>query len=214
MINHVYTLTDDEAACAAVVARRRNRFNAGQTNLPGGESASESDRLLQHYMAAMAEIAVSRVTNLCWTGCGRGSDGVPDVGRALEVRSVSRRGLGLLARRKDRDDLPCVLVLVEPKAQCTILGWETYGEVKRRGRGRDLDSERPCWTLPADKLRPIESMFLESTNCTKCGVERGKGAIVHACFNCNKILCWRCYWRHEPECYERRGGISGKEGSD
>jgi len=45
-------------------------------------------------------------------------------------------------------------------------------------------------------------------------VERGKGAIVHACFNCNKILCWRCYWRHEPECYERRGGISGKEGSD
>lgn len=148
-----YRPNDDEAAVAALVARRRNSLNGGGTNLPGGETETEEGRFLQHYRACLAEIAVSRITNLCWTGCGKGSAGLHDVGDKYEVRSIADRGRGLLARGKDKDHDPAILVYVGHDRACEIIGWEFFGEVKRRGRALDEDSPSPCWIVPSSALR-------------------------------------------------------------
>lgn len=155
----VYRPNDDEAAVAATVARRRNGLNRGGTNLPGGETATESERFLQHYMAALAEIAVSRVFNMCWTGCGKGSTGLLDVGGMIEVRSISNMRHGLLARGKDANDSFCVLVHVsEETRECTLIGWERFGTVKEKGRLIDGDSESPCWVLGQLQLQDVKDL--------------------------------------------------------
>lgn len=154
-----YRPNDDEAAIAQTIAYRRNSLNRGGTNIPGGETSTEKERLIQHYRAALAEIAVSRITNLCWTGCGKGANGLLDVGDKLEVRSIASSDRGLLARRKDKDSLPCVLVLVENNRICTILGWEYFSVVKRDGHTLDAESNNPCWILEAKKLRPFEELL-------------------------------------------------------
>lgn len=158
-----YRPNDDEACVAAAVAKRRNSLNGGGSNIPGGETATHEERFLQHYRAALAEIAVSRMTNLCWTGCGKGAEGLRDVGDALEVRSVASAGRGLLVRPPKNGDpedtlAPHVLVLVTEDRWCVPLGWETYGGVKAKGRSLGADSDRPCWILEAGSLRPFAAL--------------------------------------------------------
>ncbi len=149
-----YRPNDDEAACAAAVAKRRNKLNSGQSNLPGGETATEKEMFLQHYTACLAEIAVSRVTNLCWTGCGVGATGLKDVGDMWQVRSISDPSRGLLVRPKDDDNDPIVLVYVDRGTrECHLLGWEFVGWVKHYGRAVDQETDRPCWIMPPDELR-------------------------------------------------------------
>lgn len=148
-----YRPNDDEASIAMVVAKRRNKLNGGGTNIPGGEVATTDERLLQHYRACLSEISVSRITNLCWTGCGKGAHGLRDVGNVLEVRSIPTPNKGLLARGKDNDLYPCALVLVQDDRWCEVMGWEFFGNVKRNGRIIDGESESPCWILPAGELR-------------------------------------------------------------
>lgn len=150
-----YRPNDDEAACAWTVAQRRNTLNSGQSNLPGGETAPEDVRLRQHYTACLAEIAVSRILNLCWTGCGKGSEGLRDVGGTWEVRSVTKRGRGLLVRQKDDEQAPFVLVYVDPVTRCCeIVGWEYCREVRSRGKFLD-ERDHQAWVLEPDKLLPF-----------------------------------------------------------
>lgn len=147
----VYRLTADERACARTVAQIRNTLNHGQPSAADPLMDSET-RLAQHYRACVAEIAVCRLTNFSWSGCGPGADGRRDVGDSLEVRSVTSRHKGLLVRQKDFDDTPYVLVLVDHDGtEGEILGWAMKEEVMARGTGRDLDSH-PYWTLPVIDL--------------------------------------------------------------
>jgi hypothetical protein len=154
-----YQPNDDEAHVAWTVAQRRNRLNHGQTNLPGGESADETERARQHYAACLAEIAVSRLTNLCWTGCGKGACGLRDVGNQWEVRSITDRSRGLLVRSKDDLDAAFALVYVNPETRtCDVLGWAFGHEVVDRGRLLDGDSLKPCWIIPASDLNPFHAV--------------------------------------------------------
>jgi len=158
-MDNTYVPTADEIAVALVVARRRNSLNGGGTNIPGGETATEQDRLAQHFAGCLAEIAVSRLMNLCWSGCGKGALGSKDVSGLIEVRSVTERCRGLLARNKDLDDDYCVLVFVDkPTKCCEVVGWETYRNVKAKGRALQQDTDRPCWILHADQLRPLSQL--------------------------------------------------------
>lgn len=157
MADIAYTLTADEVACAHAVAARRNALNGGQSNIPGGETASPDERLRQHQRACVAEIAVSRVLNLAWTGCGKGAQGLRDVGYHVEVRSIGARGRGLLVRPRDPDDAPYLLVLVDSvTSRASLLGWAMKGEVMAHGERHAADTEKECWILRERQLHPVQ----------------------------------------------------------
>lgn len=155
-----YRPTDDEKAVAMLVAKRRNTLNGGGSNLPLGETQTDQQRLEQHYVAALAEIAVSRSLNLAWTGLDKGSRGMPDVGDALEVRSITDPKRGLLVRDRD-ENRPFVLVHVDKTngGACTLLGWDFADSVRTYGAKLDADTDRPCWVAPAELLRPMYQLI-------------------------------------------------------
>ncbi len=153
------TLTDDEKACGKCVARIRNTHNDGQTNIPGGETASPEERLKQHYVACLAEIGTSRMFNLAWTGCGKGSSGLLDVGGIIEVRSITEFHKGLLVRESDHVVAPYVLAYVESPATVSLVGWEFRATVQDNGVHRDADTENPYWTLEHKKLRKMRELW-------------------------------------------------------
>ena len=152
-----YIPTKDEIEVARLIAERRNSLNFGGSNIPGGEYLNQQERLLQHFQGALAEIAVSRIYNLCWSGCGKGSNGCLDVGNCLQVRSVADSKRGLLCRQKDVSEHPCVLVQVLESNQCILVGWEHLSRVKTEGWVLDRYSHKPAWVLPRDHLRSLES---------------------------------------------------------
>lgn len=156
-----YTCTDDERAVAQCIAERRNRMNGGGTNLPGGETATQTERQRQHYRACLSEIAVSRLLNLAWTGCGKGSTGLADVGNFIEVRSIDhdRSTPGLIVRPKDTE-APFVLCTVNTKTGAVIaLGWRWTSEVRQHGRLLDGDTPKPCWLLKRDRLASLDTLL-------------------------------------------------------
>jgi len=157
MTVHSYRPNDDEASVAALVARRRNSLNRGGSNFEGGETASHDETYLQHYRACLAEIAVSRLTNLCWTGCGKGSLKVPDVGGVIEVRSIANPKHGLCVQEGDVDESPVVQTLVTNDRLCTVVGWEFFANAKELGKGFNLQTAHPYWLYWGD-LRPFEDL--------------------------------------------------------
>jgi hypothetical protein len=154
MINPSYRPTDDEAHAAGAVARRRNAMNGGQSNIPGGETTTDADRLRQHYCACLSEIALSRIENRAWTGCGKGSLGVRDVGYWWEVRSITDPSRGLLIRPKDDPEAAYALVLVHPDRTCEVLGWAYGRDVIEQGRMIGKGTDKPCWILRGE-LNPL-----------------------------------------------------------
>lgn len=158
-----YTPNDDEANVAFLIAKRRNTLNGGRwvSNLTREKESTVSinERLISQYCAALSEITVSRILNMCWTGCGKGACGAEDVGGCIEVRSIVKRGLGLISRKKDENKI-CVLVHVDKGTRlCTILGWSSHAYVKKNGVPRDQNTEKPYWVLPEDQLFPIETLM-------------------------------------------------------
>jgi hypothetical protein len=142
-----YRPSDDEAACAWVVAHRRRAKNGGQSNLPE-ETATNEERTLNDYQACLAEIAVSRLLNLCWTGCGKQEH---DVGGIFEVRSISDPAYGLQVNERDGDDDPVILVHVNNQSrECTLVGWHFVSAVRQFGK--KMRDEKPWWLLPQSKL--------------------------------------------------------------
>jgi hypothetical protein len=151
----LYVPNNDEAAAAMCVADIRNKKNGGQTNLVK-ENQTSDQRRMTNYRGVLAEIAVSRMLNLCWTGCGKGATGLKDVGNLFQVRSIGDIALGLLCRSSDLDSDPFVLVYVDQDRSCQALGWEYAEHVKEQGRARDVGSDKVCWILRNDRLRPME----------------------------------------------------------
>jgi hypothetical protein len=153
MEHNKYTPTYDEKVCAYFVAEIRNSKNGGGSNLPYGETMTHRERFEQHYVACLSEIAVSRLTNLCWTGCGKGATGLKDVGDRWEVRSITDMHKGLLVKWKDIDSDSQVLVFVDTKtAMCTVLGWASVLRVKEEGKPFASETDKPFWVLPIGML--------------------------------------------------------------
>ena len=144
-----YTLTEPEVACAKAVAGIRMRS--------GGATFSEKHHLENvEVQAAAAEITVSQLLNVSWSGC------VPyatDVGKFAEVRSISDPDRALLVRARDFPDAfgkPVILVYVNGR-NCEIKGWEFAEDVKANGRPMG-EGDRLCWLLPQKKLRHYDEL--------------------------------------------------------
>ena len=157
-----YALTEDEHATAKLVAKRRNTMNGGQSNIPGGETSSVTQREDTHYRAIVAEIAVSRIFNLAWTGCGKGSYGAFDVGNMLEVRSIDNPSKNLMVRPADaaKRGSPIVLALVQPPdaIRVSLLGWQFVGDAIDSGTPMDQKTTRPYWIVQRHKLRHLDEL--------------------------------------------------------
>lgn len=179
-------LTRDEVEAAKVVAQiRQDTAGAGgKTNLPVERSTPE-ERLATQEVACYGEIGVSRVTNLAWTGCGKGSTGLPDVGGMVEARAVTEARLNLVVRPKDKAEYPYVLVQVDVEGSrvvTTAVGWAMKADVQRRGVPRDVDTEKPYWTLERKALLKMEALgpwlrdgkgvLTEGESCWTCGYQR------------------------------------------
>jgi hypothetical protein len=156
-----YRPNDDEARVAGLMARIRRDFSSKEkSNLAAGETDFEW-RFFNNYVGALAEIAVSRMLNMCWTGCGMGGGKrLRDVGDCVEVRSITERRKGLLANKCDTEAWPCVLVFVDDETRwCEALGWETFAAVRAHGIGRNLETHQPYYVLPQHRLRPFHDLL-------------------------------------------------------
>ena len=117
-------LSADEIECANAVAIVRRDTAGGGTKNNYIETTLEQ-RLENDKRACRAEIAVARMLNLYWTGCGKNKDCKADVGDCVEVRQVSdsHRGLRLGMTDLARPGTPFALAQVEDD-YVTFVGWE------------------------------------------------------------------------------------------
>ena len=149
---YTYKPNQDELAVAWFLAKRRRKMNFGNKNIVTsfrGMELSSDELFIQDFKAACSEIAVSRVLNLCWTGLGRTQNSGKvntDIGNFIEVRSICKANYGLIARKSDNDSSPAVLVFVDDDYCCSLLGWETFENVKLFGRKMG-DENQPFWVL-------------------------------------------------------------------
>ena len=157
-----YALTYDEQLCAEAVARSRGIHVAGTSKVrqregdnnvfflgkkQGLPKKSEQTSQLQYrsdYSACVAEIVVSRLLNLAWTGCGKTE--ACDVGNYIEVRSVRNMNHGLVVRPRDSEYAPFVLVDVVGMGG-TIRGWAWKSEVVKNGYAMAQGTDNPYWIL-------------------------------------------------------------------
>lgn len=144
-------MNDDEIAVAHLIADRRNSLNFGDKNFPD----KLGSRLLQHRAAALAEMAVAKQYDRYWTGCGKGTEGLGDVGGKWEVRSIRTQSHGLIVRAAD-PERPHILVFVEEPV-CTLLGWMWPKEARqdRYHRSSSPQGESAFWLVPQSDLHPI-----------------------------------------------------------
>lgn len=149
----------DELACADAVTRVR-RANHGRSRFDSDATGAELD--LQDRNAILCEQAVARELNLYWTGCGKGSLGVADVGYFVEVRSVKaplyRISMQAKDRKPDGEDRPMVICRVLEHDQVEIMGWDFVSELIKRGTPRDQDSRAPWWQVSSDGLRHLDEL--------------------------------------------------------
>ena len=155
-MNWVYTLSDDEFACAEVVTDRRQRLNNGN-GFEGTALRSGVQRDRHQLQGVMSEIGVSRVLNLSWSGCGNGTKGLADVGDRYEVRSVDELFKGLLVNGHDRHkERVYILVHFTLPQSVKLIGWAVGDDVVKIGVGRGLDGKYPYWVLGRDKLKSMD----------------------------------------------------------
>src|SRR5262249_48760181 len=116
-----------------------------------------------------AEMAFAHSINRYWTGCGKGSLGLYDVGNKYEVRAVpTGSNKGLIVRPYDKDG-PYILVDVNDKTRkCDFIGWATKKHIVEFGIKEGEGTDRPYWILPRQKLLPFEDILdLESEHIYK-----------------------------------------------
>ena len=104
-----------------VAIRRRTAVVDVPTYLGASRECSPEENELRNIRSCAAEVAMSRILNLCWTGCGTRE---PDVGGFLEVKSVVHPKHRIMAKHRavmewmQRDRLtPVVLVLVDEETR-------------------------------------------------------------------------------------------------
>ena len=141
----------DEVAVAELVGERRETLNFGDRV---ALRRAEGESLAQHKANALAEQSVGKFYGLYWTGLGKGSEGLADVGGRLEVRSVRIEHHGLIARTPD-PHRPHILVYVS-SPDCYLLGWLFPDEVRI---DRNLHRNSPkgpsaFWVAKQIDLRP------------------------------------------------------------
>jgi len=166
----VYYPNETEVLVALAVGR--GRWKTG-TNpfMPAERRFTDENKMhgLVEFVGCLGEIATSRLTNLCWTGCGRREDLYPykDVGNWIEVRSVYEPDHGALVRPHEDPEAPVVCVYVHRSADglkwvTEFRGWEWAGTIQETF---PLDpGPQQCYICRPDKLRPMRELLARIKN--------------------------------------------------
>lgn len=104
---------------------------------------------------AMGELALAKVKDRFWSGSINTYQAGGDVGRKVQVRTMSQDHFGLLVRQVDADDKPYVLVVgVAPKYR--VVGWMWGKDAKKDIWQQDFSNGRPpTYCVPQEELTPI-----------------------------------------------------------
>ncbi len=78
----------------------------------------------------------------------------------LEVRATRHPKGCLLLKKKDRDDKPFVLALIDDLPNVKLVGWLYAHEGKKPRYWRDVGYGRPCYLVPQELLRPMETLTI------------------------------------------------------
>lgn len=149
----VVTLTAVEYAFAANAGFLRNVGNVAKGRKDAHGYKGEGYDI--HVLGAVGEYVVSKALNVHWAGPGRlRADDV----RGLQVRTRSEDHYQLLLHPEDADD--DIFVLVTGRfPRFTVHGWCYGREGKLEAFWQDrANNGRPCYFVPNDVLRPLESL--------------------------------------------------------
>jgi hypothetical protein len=112
-----------------------------------------------HIGGCLGEIVVAKWLGVYWDGAFRQKLVAGDVG-ALEVRYTDWANGRLLIKEKDADDAAYLLVTGPSLQQCfTIRGWIVGGDAKKDIWHVELERGRPCYAVPQDALRSLDSIW-------------------------------------------------------
>jgi hypothetical protein len=153
-VNDSVTLTWAEVRVAAMMGVERNIWCMYHGAKPRFIYEGREALWSEHIIGAMAEIAVSKLTDRCPAMNGRpGYDG--DVS-GLEVRATPRLDGALIVHDSDRDEAPFILVRFRvPRFH--VPGWIMGADAKRAEWWR-TDVPHPAYFVPASALRPVEEL--------------------------------------------------------
>ena len=111
------------------------------------------DALLNHMLAAGAELAVSVYLDLPWTGAVMTTMKRPDIAPDIEVKWTGRDNGHLLVRMNVPDDRRMIFV------RGTLAKYEIVGEINaahaKRDDWWDGTQKYPCYKVPPAALRPV-----------------------------------------------------------
>lgn len=151
----VVTLNHQQMITAAMVGVRRTVYAIakGMQATYGGLRPGDPGAFDNHILGAMSEYAVAQWLNLFWDG-HVGQIDCSDVGNCVEVRTIRRRELRMIAHDDDSSIAPFVLVLGEPP-NFTLLGWLRGSDAKQPKYRDDPAGGRPAFFVPLSDLRPM-----------------------------------------------------------
>jgi len=155
-------LSDEQRKHAEAAGIKRNKAQRKAQRADGAVHLEDS--LERDKAGACAELAVSLAFGEKWDSrfipvpkWDRVKRLIHDIG-GKEVKSTEHRKGCLLVQKQFDAEPPYLLVLTHEAPVYHIVGWAYGHEVKKPEYWRE-DVKRPCYMMPQDRLRPIETLF-------------------------------------------------------
>lgn len=124
-------------AVYAGVLRHHDAVSRGNRRADGTKATYDEDIL-----GAIGEFVVSLALRVPWRGPG--SIGTEDLVGGFEVRTTSHQNGRLIIKKKDRDDMPVILVTGTDQ----LLVWNVNGWIFAKEGKQEMFLDNPCNLLP------------------------------------------------------------------
>ena len=161
-----WKLTSEEKDAIRTEAQRRQSINECQ-GLKGRNKGAEAGpiALRLHTLGAGGEMAVASFLGLKDEVFGDivASRGSHDLPPDIDVKTRPRHYYDLICQLDEDPNKTLVLVTVENR-QVILQGWAKAYEAMQERWKREYVKDRPCYFLPKQHLRPIQSLKQYVTN--------------------------------------------------
>ena len=155
-----WQLTAEEVSAIHAEAQRRQSVNERQ-NLKGRNKGAEKGPLAlrMHVLGAGGEMAVASYLNLKDEVFGDvvASRGSHDLPPDIDVKTRPFHRYDLICQLDEKPSKTLVLVTVERK-QVILQGWTKASEAMQEKWKQEYVKGRPCYFMPKEYLRPIQSL--------------------------------------------------------
>lgn len=149
----------------AAADERQHETKARRASARYGATCDPTIRLHNDLIGTVGECAVAKALGIPWDA---GHWGAPDVGR-FQVRATSAPDGGMLMHPEDGDDEAYIFALIQRRRKghgpfdpvtVDVHGWLLGVECKQ-DRWWRYDWRRPCFRVPREALRPLDTIELD-----------------------------------------------------